>query len=83
MTCAVWCPSELDADGAYRIARAYVDVFDAKRIAIGHDMRLCSPDLVEAAVDGATDAGRRRRRLGMIGTDMLYFAVADGGTTAA
>src|SRR4249920_2736997 len=72
-------PSELDADGAYRIARAYVDVFDAKRIAIGHDMRLSSPDLVEAAVRGATDAGADVDELGLIGTEMLYFAVADGG----
>jgi phosphomannomutase len=72
-------PSELDADGAYRIARAYVDVFDAKRIAIGHDMRLSSPDLVEAAVRGATEAGADVDELGLIGTEMLYFAVADGG----
>jgi phosphomannomutase len=72
-------PSELDADGAYRIARAYVDVFDVKRIAIGHDMRLSSPELVEAAIRGATDAGADVDEIGLIGTEMLYFAVADGG----
>ena len=72
-------PDQFDADGAYRIARAYVRAFAAKRIAIGHDMRLSSPLLVEAAIRGATDGGADVSVLGEIGTEMLYFAVADGG----
>ena len=72
-------PDQFDPDGAYRIARAYVEVFRAKRIAIGHDMRLSSPALAEAAVRGATDGGADVAVLGEIGTEMLYFAVADGG----
>ena len=72
-------PDQLDPDGAYRIARAYVEVFRAKRIAIGHDMRLSSPALAEAAIRGATDGGADVAVLGEIGTEMLYFAVADGG----
>ena len=72
-------PDQLDPAGAYRIARAYVEVFAAKRIAIGHDMRLSSPALAEAAVRGATDGGADVAVLGEIGTEMLYFAVADGG----
>ena len=72
-------PDQLDPEGAYRIARAYVEVFAAKRIAIGHDMRLSSPALAEAAVRGATDGGADVAVLGEIGTEMLYFAVADGG----
>ena len=43
-------PDELDADGAYRIARAYVDEFEPTRIAVGHDMRLTSEELSEAAI---------------------------------
>jgi phosphomannomutase len=72
-------PDELDADGAYRIARAYVEVFEPRSMAIGHDMRLTSPELVEAAVRGATEAGADVEELGLIGTEMLYFAVGDGG----
>ena len=53
-------PDQLDADGAYRIARAFVEVFQARRIAIGHDMRLSSPELAAAAVRGATDGGDGR-----------------------
>jgi phosphomannomutase len=72
-------PDQLDPDGAYRVGRAFVDVFAAKRIAIGHDMRLSSPALAEAAVRGALDGGADVAELGEIGTEMLYFAVADGG----
>ena len=72
-------PDQLDADGAYRIARAYVQVFEPRSMAIGHDMRLTSPELVEAAVRGATEAGADVEELGLIGTEMLYFAVGDGG----
>ena len=53
-------PDQFDPDGAYRIARAYVEVFRAKRIAIGHDMRLSSPALAEAAVSPCS--GRLARR---------------------
>ena len=72
-------PDELDADGAYRIARAYVDVFAPKKVAIGHDMRVSSPDLFEAAVRGALDAGADVDTIGLAGTEMLYFAVGEYG----
>jgi phosphomannomutase len=72
-------PEQFDPDGAYRVARAYVEVFQARHIAIGHDMRLSSPALAEAAIRGATDGGANVAVLGEIGTEMLYFAVADGG----
>ena len=78
-------PDELDADGAYRIARAYVQVFEPRTIAVGHDTRLTSPELAEAAVRGATDAGADVQEIGLVGTEELYFAVAagdlDGGLT--
>jgi phosphomannomutase len=77
--------SELDEDGAYAIARAYVDQFRPTRIAIGHDMRVSSPSMAAAAREGAADGGAEVLDLGMIGTEMLYFAVGDleldGGLT--
>ena len=33
-------PDELDAEGAYRLGRAYVAAFEPATMAIGHDMRL-------------------------------------------
>jgi phosphomannomutase len=72
-------PSELDEDGAYRIARAYVEQFEPRAIAIGRDMRLSSPAMSAAAIEGATKGGADVLDLGMIGTEMLYFAVGDRG----
>jgi phosphomannomutase len=78
-------PSELDEEGAYAIGRAFVEQFEPKRIAAGRDMRLSSPSMAAAAIQGATDAGAEVLDLGMIGTEMLYFAVGelglDGGFT--
>ena len=76
-------PSQLDEDGAYRIGRAYVEHFEPKAIAIGRDMRLASPAMSRAAVDGCADGGADVVDLGLVGTEMLYHAVAelslDGG----
>src|SRR5437764_54837 len=72
-------PDELDADGAYALARGYVSAFEPRVMAIGRDMRLSSPDLAAAAVRGAADAGANVVDLGQIGTEMLYFAVGEYG----
>jgi phosphomannomutase len=72
-------PSELDEEGAYAIGRAYVDEFEPRRIAVGRDMRLSSPSMARALIEGATDAGAEVRDLGMVGTEMLYFAVGELG----
>ena len=72
-------PSELDEEGAYGIGRAYVEEFAAKRIAIGRDMRLSSPPMAAATERGAVDAGAQVLDIGLVGTEMLYFAVGDLG----
>src|SRR3990170_8165560 len=72
-------PSQLDEDGAYRIGRAYVEHFEPKTIAVGHDMRLSSPAMTRAAIDGAADGGADVIDLGLVGTEMLYYAVAELG----
>jgi phosphomannomutase len=72
-------PSELDEDGAYAIGRAYVEVFEPRRIAVGRDMRLSSPAMAEAVIRGAAEAGCEVSDLGMVGTEMLYFGVGELG----
>jgi phosphomannomutase len=68
---------ELDEEGAYAVARAYVTHFGTQRIAIGRDMRLSSPSMTRAAIEGAVDGGANVLDLGMVGTEMVYFAVGD------
>jgi phosphomannomutase len=76
-------PSELDEEGAYAIGRAYAEHFEPKRIAVGHDMRLSSPSMADAVTRGAVEAGADVSDLGLVATEMVYFAVGhldlDGG----
>ena len=54
-----------------------------KRMALGYDGRLSSPELAAACIDGLTAAGIDVVDIGLAATPMLYFAVyhleADGG----
>jgi phosphomannomutase len=68
-------PDELDEAGAEAIGRAYVERFEPKRIAVGRDMRLSSPAIQEAVMRGAVRAGADVLDLGLVGTEMVYFAV--------
>jgi phosphomannomutase len=76
-------PSELDEEGAYAIGRAYVEQFEPRKIAVGRDMRISGPAMAQAVSDGAADAGADVLDLGLVGTEMVYFAVGylelDGG----
>jgi phosphomannomutase len=72
-------PSDLDEDGARAVGRAFVEVFEPKRIAVGHDMRVTSPAMAEAAIAGAAEAGADVLELGLVGTEMVYFAVGELG----
>ena len=72
-------PSELDEDGAYAIGRAYVEEFEPKAIAVGRDMRLSSPTMAEAVIRGAAEGGAAVKDVGLVGTEMLYFAVGELG----
>ena len=76
-------PEELDEAGAYAIGRAFVEQFEPASIAVGRDVRLSSPSMAHAVMEGAADGGSDVFDLGMVGTEMLYFAVGelklDGG----
>jgi phosphomannomutase len=72
-------PDEVDEDGAYAIGRGYVEEFEPRRIAVGHDMRLSSPSMTEALVRGVADAGADVVQLALVGTEMVYFAVGELG----
>ncbi len=72
-------PEEVNEDAARAIGAGFVAYLGARRIGIGRDMRLSSPALAAAFVDGATSQGADVVDYGMIPTDMLYFAVARDG----
>ena len=76
-------PEELNPDIAYRIGRAFADETGAKRVVVGHDIRLSGPALSEALTKGFNDAGVDVTDIGLVGTETIYFATAhygyDGG----
>ena len=76
-------PDELNRDLVYRIARAYASFVGPKRVAVGYDIRLTSPEFALAVTDGLTDSGVDVVDIGRCGTEEVYFATfhlnLDGG----
>jgi phosphomannomutase len=72
-------PLELDEEGARAVGRALVELFEPRRIAVGHDMRVSSPQMAEALIRGASEAGAEVLELGLVGTEMVYLAVGELG----
>lgn len=67
-------PEELDEAGITRIAQALVAYFKPKSVQIGRDMRLSGASLHQAIIQAFLDCGVNVVDLGLIATDMLYYA---------
>ena len=72
-------PSEVNEEAARLIGRGFVSYLGAKRIAVSRDMRLSSPSVAGAFIEGAREQGADVVDYGMMATDMMYFAVARDG----
>ena len=72
-------PDQIDESVARDIGRGFVTYLKARRIAVTRDMRVSSPSLAAAFIDGATSQGADVVDYGLAGTDMLYYAVAANG----
>jgi phosphomannomutase len=72
-------PSEINEDAARLIGRGFVAYLGANRIAVSRDMRVSSPSVAAAFIEGAREQGADVVDYGMMGTDMMYFAVARDG----
>jgi phosphomannomutase len=78
---------QIDADIAYRIARAFIPVLSDEvgkaatelQVALGRDMRLTSPELSERYAQGMRDEGADVFDIGEVATEMLYFTVGSRG----
>jgi phosphomannomutase len=72
-------PGEINEDATRQIGRAFAAYLQAKRIGVSRDMRLSSPALSAAFIEGARAQGTDVIDYGMCGTDMMYFAVVRDG----
>jgi phosphomannomutase len=72
-------PNEIDEGIVRQIGRGFVSYLNAGRIGVSRDMRLSSPALAAAFIDGAREQGASVVDYGMLPTDVLYFAVVNDG----
>ncbi len=78
-------PGQINGEVARRVGRAFVDYLGGapRRIAVGRDVRLSSPEIAGGFIEGARSEGAEITDIGVVGTDMMYFHVAsqdlDGG----
>jgi len=76
-------PDQLNPALARFIAHSYAELIKPKRVAVGHDVRLTSPELSQALCEGLVDSGVDVVDIGLVGTEEVYFATfsldLDGG----
>lgn len=68
-------PTQINYELAVLIGRSFADlVSDEGPMAVGRDMRFSSPEIAKGLIEGMTKQGRDVVDLGLITTDMIYFA---------
>ncbi len=67
-------PSELDEKIAHKIGWATARFLKARRVLVGRDIRLSSPVIAAAAIEGMRAAGVDVSDIGLVTTPMCYFA---------
>jgi len=80
-------PDQIDEEVAYRVGRAFARVLGDMQqkatkdltVGLGRDLRLSAPRLADRYSDGLTDEGADVLDVGMVGTEMLYYAVGSRG----
>jgi phosphomannomutase len=76
-------PDDVNEEAFELIAKAYSVWLKPKKVALGRDVRTSGKSLWDAVARGLTDMGVNVVDVGVISTDMLYFAVGhygfDGG----
>ncbi len=61
------------------VGKAFVKVLGAQTVVVGRDARVSSPSLHDAIIKGLTSVGANVIDVGMVSTDMYYYACATKG----
>jgi len=75
-------PQEINAEIFYKIAQSYAKFMKfsgGEHVVLGRDVRLSGPALFDAMKKGLLDHGVNVVDIGVVTTDMMYFAVAHYG----
>ena len=65
---------DLDFDKAYMIGKSFGTYIDEKKVIVGHDNRLSSPELSDGLIKGLLETGINVIDLGLVTTPMYYYA---------
>ncbi|HJV08932.1 MAG TPA: phosphomannomutase/phosphoglucomutase, partial [Acidimicrobiales bacterium] len=76
-------PDQLDAGLARAVGAAFARFTGAPRVLVGRDMRPSGVELTEAFAEGATSQGADVVDLGLISTDLAYYAAGSLDAPAA
>ena len=71
-------PGEINETVAREIGRGYAAYLNVSEVGVSRDMRVSSPAIAAAFIDGVRMQGTTVVDLGMLPTDAMYFAVANG-----
>lgn len=73
-------PDSINEEIAYAIGQGYAKVIALEgKVVLGHDVRLQSENLKNHMIEGLTDAGVDVVDVGLISTEMIYFATGNYG----
>ena len=75
--------TDLTVDIAYKVAYFIPELLGTKRVLLGRDMRLSSPALHDAVLNGLLDAGAEVCDLGLSTTPFVYYVTAKHGFKAS
>lgn len=68
-------PEELTPELAHAVGRALADFLPPGVVGVGRDMRSSSGSLADAVIRGLMEQGRAVMDIGLVTSDMIYFAV--------
>lgn len=78
-------PKDFNEEIVKRIVQAYINLFKPQKVVVGRDVRESGESLHQAALTSFVEAGIDAIDIGIVSTDMFYFAVGelktDGGVT--
>ena len=74
---------DFDRDTVYKVGFFLPELLGCRKVAVGRDMRLSSPEIHEALLQGLTDAGADVFDLGLATTPYVYYATAAKGFKAS
>lgn len=70
-------PDQLNDEIAWRIGRAFAAYLQPRKVVVGHDIRLSSPQMATEVMRGLRESGVDVYDIGQCGTEEVYFATFD------